>query len=289
MLAPNPLAPVTALFEAEKHRDVIKALEGERIPRLPRRFRPRAYQLLGLSLQASGDPSRALQIFQLAEGIYPKDINILTDLAHLLHNSGLDEQARPYYQRVLNIHPNNARSHLGLAEIYHNQGYLARAAEHYEKALREWNMHSFIWRDYARVLTQQSRLAEAVSAARKALALQPESESFLLLAAIERRQGLRSESYSHLDEAAAKNPSRTDIPLQRALWLMDDGRLDKAAVEASRVLKEEPDDPLAHWIKASIALRRGRKQEAKEEFEAAAEYEGTFVSRTARVMLESLR
>jgi len=282
------LEAVEALFEAQDHAGVIQALSGERIREFPRKARPRAYDLLGLSLQRNGDASRALQVFQLAEGVYPKDLNILTDLASLLQASGLDDRARPYYERVLRIHPNNARSHLGLAKIHRNQGYLALAEEHYERCLREWHMHAFIWREYGRVLADERKLGRAAEAARKALAIERAPDSLLLLASVDRAQGRRDESYSSLAEAAALEPRRTDLPLQRALWLLEDGRLDEAKSVASAVLKTAPAEPLAHWVRGSVALRRGFKMEAKMELAAAAAQEGTFISRAAKTMLEAL-
>lgn len=284
----GPLSEIERLFAERKYGEVVQALDSERIRGLPRRARPRAYDLLGLSLQDMGDVSRALQVFQLAEGIYPKDLNILTDLASLLHSSGLHERARPYYERVLRIHPNNARSHLGLAEIHRSQGFLARSEEHYEHCLREWNMHAFIWRDYARVLAAERKLDRAADAARRALALQREPDTLLLLATVERGQGLKDAAYAGLAEAAGLAPERLDLTLEKALWLLEDGRLDEAKAAASAALRTSPDEPLAHWVKASVALRRGFPTEAKMELASAASQEGTFVSRAARAMLEAL-
>ncbi|MFX9630925.1 tetratricopeptide repeat protein, partial [Acinetobacter baumannii] len=84
---------------------------------LPRRRRARGFALLGQSYERMGRIEEALRVSQLAQGLYPDDIDILSDLAELLHRSQLDDRARPYYLRVLKIHPNNAMANRGLAEI----------------------------------------------------------------------------------------------------------------------------------------------------------------------------
>jgi hypothetical protein len=102
------------------------------------------------------------------------------------------------------------------------------------------------------------------------------------------RSGLKDTAYAGLADVWGLVPERPDLALQKALWLLDDGRLDEAKAAASSVLRTVPDEPLAHWVKASVALRRGFPTEAKMELAAAAAQEGTFISRTSRAMLEAL-
>src|SRR5581483_8838176 len=94
-----------------------------------------AYLLLGRSYERMGRLDLALGAYQVSTNIFPKDINLLSELGLLLHRAGLEEQAQPVFEKIIGIHPNNAQAHLGLAEIDAALGLLRDSAAHYEKAL----------------------------------------------------------------------------------------------------------------------------------------------------------
>jgi tetratricopeptide (TPR) repeat protein len=143
------------LYDSGKYAEVVAKLSNSGIRAVSWRRRAKAYELLGLSRERIGRLQEALATYQLAEGLYPKDINILSDLAYLLHRVELDDRARPFYERVLKIHPNNAAAHLGLGEIFSKQGLLERSQSHFERALLEWKNSETVWREYAEVLGER--------------------------------------------------------------------------------------------------------------------------------------
>lgn len=284
----HPLQEVRDHHQQGRYELVRKALEGPAISKLKRRFRAEAYRLLGESHERLGDMDRALRVYQLAEGLYPKDINLLSNLANLLHHIGLDERARPYYERVLRIHPNNAAAHLGLAEVSRAQGMTPEAADHYERALRELSGAADVWRDYAELLSECRRFEEAETAIRRSLELSRDSDALLDLALIGRRRGRSTQAAADLEEATRVAPFRTDLRLRLALWRIEDGRPQDALSLVSGVLSESPKDPLALWIRASIRLREGKTSSALEDLRVAASATRThpFVAASAKKLLD---
>lgn len=288
----DSLAEARGWFAAGEYSKVAERFAGDAIRKLPRSRRAEAYDLLGQSYNRSGRLNDALETLQLAEGLYPKDINILSDLAHILSRAGLHDRARPYYQRVLDIHPNNAAGNMGIAAIYRRQGMLAKSEYHYRKALDEegWDRNPDLWRACAEVLAERQRFEEAAEAIHRALALKRDVRSLLSLARFHRKRGLMDDAYARIDEAAAAAPEEPGLLLQKALWLLEDGRDAEAEEIASSVLELEPADALARWTRASALLRSGKLVRARADLiaAAAAERRHPFVARAARAMLREL-
>jgi tetratricopeptide (TPR) repeat protein len=284
LFSDEALRKADAAFSQDRYPEVIARLGDGGVQKLPRRSRAKAYHLLGQSYLRTGESVLALQTYKVAEGLYPKDLTILTSLADLLRASGLADLARPYYERVLGIHPGNAVSHIGLALVFREHGNLAKAQAHYELALREWDKNPALLKGYAEVLAGRGDLAAATRAIRRSLDLRIEPDALVCLSKIQRRQGAKAEAYASLRE-----PARTEWSLQRGLWLLEDGRLDEARELADRLIQLEPSSALARWLRASIALRRGQTAAARADLAAAAASRGDpFTAKVASSMLDLL-
>jgi len=288
---PDPLASLQALLDAKRYDEVTLSLKGPALQKLSSRDLRRAYDVLGQGFEGLNQFDRALEVYQVGAAIFPKDINILTRLANLLHREGLDESAKPYFERILSIHANNASAHLGLAEAQAQLGFLDRAIGHYEAVLKEWKVQPWIWRDFAETLARKREYARAVTAIQEALRLEPDNiDSLLDLAVFRHDEGRRTEALATLARAAEAAPKRRDLRLQEALWRLEAGELDRSHEIAERVLKEAPDEPLALWVRASVSLRQGRLPQAAQDLgRAAAAKDSPFIAKTASAMLRALQ
>lgn len=296
---PDPLAPVQALFDQRRFSDVIGRLSNAELQKLERRDLCRAYDLLGLSYQYASEPDRAIGVYELASQLFPKDINILTHLAELLHKQDLDDRARPLYERALRIHPNNASANVGIAEIERGAGLLDQSQGHYERCLANEKEDPSIWIEYAQVLADQRNYPKAAAAIQQSLDLDPaNASSFYSLSQFQRRQGLKTEAYATIDKAVAAADAaskyediRPELSLRKASWLLEDGRLDESLEEAQSVLYRFPQEPFALWLRASVALRKGDAPGAAADLEEAAgqNRQAPFVAAVAQAMLDDLR
>lgn len=287
----DPLKAEHDLFDGGSFAAAAAALTPERLSALPKRVRGDGYALRAASLEAAGHTDDALAAYQVAEALYPKNLQALTGLAWLLHRQGLDDRARPLFERAVRIHPNNASGNLGLAEIQRAQGDLASAQAGYAKALEEagWAKNAAVQREYAELLASRQNHQAAASAIARALALDPSAATLLSAARIDRRRGAAEAAYRNLGYALANDPAQDDITLQRALWLLEDGRLPEAEADAEAVLARL-DHALARWVRGVARARRGDLAGARADLASAAAQrrEHPFVARAALSLLEEL-
>lgn len=285
--AAGPLDKTKQLFEAGRYQDVIKGLSPESMQKLRKDDLREAYFILGVSYEHNKQGEQALGVYQLGVKLFPKDINLLSQLAYLLHRAGLEEQAEPLYRKILDIHPNNTAAHLGLGQIDRSLGYLERSAQHYEKTLESLGSDAGIWRDYADVLLGLKDYKTAELAARRALELAPNDwQSLVQLAFVQREAGRLGEAIKTL-EAASKLPGkRKDTAPLLALWLLEADRAQEAGALAQETLNTSPGNPLARWIRAEVFLKTGRFSDARRDLElaAAAQPQSRFIARYSSAM-----
>lgn len=277
-------------FDARRYDDVVKRLADQGLRSMRQRELARGYELLGQSQERLGRTAEALRTYQTGVALHPKDVNLLTHLANLLHGVGLNGEARPYYERILELSPNNAAAHLGLAETERRLGFLDRAALHFERTLESWGDQASIWRDYAEVLSDARRYPKALEAIERSLKLAESSATRLQHARILWRLERKAEGFAALAKAEALDPSNVALLHQRALWRLEAGELGEAELAATAVLESAPDDPLALWLRGSALIRRGRPDEARADLERAArQRKAPFVAAAAEGLLKGLR
>ena len=283
------IRPAQKLSDAHKPAEVLAQLTPEFIQTLRGTDLRQAYVLLGDSHAALGRPGEALGDYQLGVSLFPMNVDLLTRLALLLHNNGLDEQAQPLFQTALKHEPRHWGAHLGLAEIDRRFGLLDRSADHYAIALEVLNKRADIWCDYAEVLLALHETEAAERALRKALALDPRSSSAHVLLAFSRRaSGDLAGAIDHLDSARALG---ADIGAERAkaLFLLEAGRLEEARAEADTVLAAVPDDGAALWVRALVMLAAGDAAGAERALAAVKAGDGRdeFAAQAARALRDA--
>jgi tetratricopeptide (TPR) repeat protein len=251
------IRPVQALSDAHKPLEVIAALTPDFIQTLRGTDLRQAYVLKGDNLDVLGRTDEALGVYQLGVKLFPKNVDLLTRQANILHRTGLDEQARVFYTKALVYEPRHWGAHLGLAEIDRRFGFLDRSATHYEVALETLDARADVWRAYTETLLAQRDWATADLAIARAIALDPKNpEGHVLIAFARRAQGDMPGALAALDDALALGVG-AGAHRAKALWLIEAGRPEEALAEADVVLKESPGDAAALWVRARVQLSRG--------------------------------
>ena len=283
------IRPVQKLNDARKPAEVLARLTPEYIQTLRGTDLRQAYVLMGDNHAALGRLAEALGDYQLGVSLFPKNVDLLTRLAALLHNNGLDEQAKPLFQTALKYEPRHWGAHLGLAEIDRRLGFLDRSADHYEIALEVLNKRADVWCDYAEVLLALRETSTAELALRKALELEPRSESARILLALSRRDaGDLSGAIDQLDAALALGAG-VGARRAKALFLLEAGRLQEARAVAAAVLAEVPGDGSSLWVKARVLLAAGDEANARLALAGVKTMDGrdAFAEKAARALIDS--
>lgn len=280
------IRPTQALSDAGRSAEVVAALTPQFMQTLRGTDLRQAYVLLGDNLALLERLDHALSVYQIGTGLFPKNVDLLTRQAGLLHRTGLDEQAKPLYQKALKLEPRHFGAQRGLAEIETSLGFLDRAAAHYEIALESLEKNADLWRDYSQVLLALGELKTAEMALGRARALEPDNvQSLILLAFLLRAKGDYSGAVVKLDEALAHG---ADVGARRAraLWLLEAGRSAEALAETGKVLALVPGDAASLWVRARVSLAAGDPVKAYDDLTlASGETSGAgFSSRAARAL-----
>jgi tetratricopeptide (TPR) repeat protein len=284
------IRPVQKLNDEHKPAEVLAKLTPEFIQTLRGTDLRQAYVLLGDNHAALGRAAEALGDYQLGVSLFPKNVDLLTRLAALLHTNGLDEQAKPLFQTALAYEPRHWGAHLGLAEIDHRFGFLDRAADHYEIALEVLNKRADVWCDYAEVLLALHETATADLALRKALELDPRSTNAHVLLAFSRRDA--GDLPGAIDQLSEALTLGADLGAHRAkaLFLLEAGRTTEAKAEAEAILEAAPGDGAARWVRARVDLASNDDSGAMRELAAVTDGESpdSFSTKAARALRDRI-
>jgi tetratricopeptide (TPR) repeat protein len=278
--------PVQALNDAGKAREVLAALTPEFIQTLRGTDLRQAYILLGDNHDRLNRRDQAISDYQLGVTLFPKNVDLLSRQAMLLHREGLDEQAKPLLLRVLDIEPKHGIAHQGLAEIDRRLGFMDRSAAHYEIALESADKRADLWRDYAEVLLAMREFPTADLALRRALQLEPKNpDAHVLFAFARRAQTDYAAALTALDEASALGAGM-GAARAKALFLLEAGEMAAADAQAGAVLKDAPGDGAALWVRARAKMARGDDEGAVRDLETvkAADGRNVFAAQAARAL-----
>ncbi len=283
------IRPVQALADERKHAEVVAALTPDFMQTLRGTDLRQSYVLKGDSLSALGRADEALGVYQLGVRLFPKNVDLLTRQADVLHRTGLDEQARVFYLRAIVYEPRHFGAHLGLAEIERRLGFFDRSAAHYEIALETLEGRADVWRSYAETLFAQRDWITGDLAIARAISLEPQNADGHILTGFARRaQGDMAGALAALD-AAQERGAGIGARRAKALWLVEAGRPAEALAQADAVLEEASGDAAALWARARALLALGRTAEAQGGLSAmSAPARFDFSARAARGLRDAL-
>lgn len=230
-----------------------------------KRREARAYRLLGMSYEQLNQLNMALEVYQEALEFHPRNIPLLASAASLYQKTGLYETSLSLYERILKEEPNNVEALSGMAENYIQMGFYSKARSYYDRFFNlEPNAPAQNRARYAYTFLQQRNFEKAFIHITMALTAESENADFWLLSAkAERGLKRKKAALSSLETALALSPHRTDILAQKALWLYEDGALEKSAETADTILNIDSKNQLALFIKALNLRKQSKPKESR--------------------------
>jgi tetratricopeptide (TPR) repeat protein len=190
----------------------------------------------GNAFLVEGRVQDAIEQYEQALRLNPKDPNVPVNLATALLRAGRFAEAVAYYEQALRINPDDAIAHYNAGAAWVRLGKPVEATRYFEQALR-------IAPDYA--------------------------EAHVALGSALFDQGRTPEAMEHWDRALEIKPGFSKAHYNIANALLRQDRLKEAMDHYQQALKTEPDFAEAH-CNLGIALEKaGRVQEAIEHYEQA--------------------
>jgi len=176
-------------------------------------------------------------------------------LADFQMRLGRPDDAAKTLQTWLGAHPEDIQTRQMWADICVKDGRLAEAGEQYAELVRREPKNPSLQNNLAWILSRQGQADEALSHARAAVALAPESVEFLdTLGGILLRSGNPADAVDPLDKAWQKGPGRPDIGFHLSQALAAAGKKNEALALLRQLLAGQ--DPFAERAQAQDLLRQ---------------------------------
>lgn len=277
-------------YEEGNYQDAVTQLSDYiyKTKNVPRR-EIRAYRLLGKSYEQLGEINRALEVYLEALEFHPDQVPLLLEAARLYQENGLTERSIEMYERALAEEPHNLTALTGQAANYTTLGFYSKARVFYDKFFALSPEVAPYYRAlYAATFLHQRDYQPAFIHITLALEQEPNNPNFWLLSAKARR-GLKMphESLADLETALTLAPARTDLLAYKALWLYEEEKYKNSLQVAAKILKQEPNNPLAQLVQALNWHKQGKPNTAKKQLtDLAQKYPDTFVGQVAQKLIQ---
>ncbi len=218
---------------------------------------------LSRDLLHRGKIDEALAEYREAIKSGPDQVNGLVSLGNALFAKGQHDQAMDCYRRALQLNPDCPEAHVNLAVILASRGQLDEAIEHDRQAVKVNPMLLNGHVNLAVALASKGQYAEALEHYRKAIEINPDQPmTHINLAIALEGLGQTNEARLHYQAAAASVNAH-------AAGLVQQGRLDEAALQYREAIRLIPDNAEGHYGYGLLLVRQGKRAEARSEFAEA--------------------
>ncbi len=127
---------------------------------------------------------------------------------------------------------------------------------------------SVIYQGEAERLYKEGKLDEAIEIYKKAFSLDPEDSSILLmLGMIYEDKGMLQMKNHYFEEAGLLFPKRIDFYNSRGMIYLQQGKLDKAALDAEKALEIDTNNAFSHFLQGNIYEAEDKIAEAISEYQ----------------------
>ena len=238
-----------------------------------------AHDSLGMSYQFAGFYPEAIAEYRRALELNPNFEIALVHLGNAHFQIGRYREAIDLYEKYIEIAPSEferARGYNCIARVYLAKKNTAAAAESAKRAMRQDNFS--IWElvmialergDAATAEKLEEQLFSASRSTNRGGRISPRYE-FYFRGYIALKKGQAGAALENFKEAIRHLPPTYDIDAFEdclANAYLETGQFDKAVAEYNRILKLNPNYPLAHFHLAQAFEQQGLSGEARESYQ----------------------
>jgi tetratricopeptide (TPR) repeat protein len=236
---------------------------------------------LGLTLAQSGNPE-AENYLRAATGLKPTShveegqFRAWLSLAHLLETNKPDE-AIEAYQRAEALQPKDPEPHLAAGQLFEKQNELKNAEQEYEQALKLDPGSTEAITALANAYMRERQFPQAEQMLRQLAAAHPnDGVTRIQLGRVLAAEDKKEEAIVELQAGLVLTPADESAQRDLADLYASSGNYDKAEVMYQPLLGANPKDPLLHEDLGKALLKQRKFPEAQQEFTLAVQLKPDF-------------
>ncbi|GAB2496608.1 tetratricopeptide repeat protein [Arenimonas alkanexedens] len=219
---------------------------------------PDAHQLMAMCHSEAGDYWLAEQSFRRALALAPDQPLLLVNLATLLRKVARVPEALVLFQRATEVAPQFGKAWLELGNTLYDLGLPDKAVPALERAVQVQADSVMAWSALGSAQRALDQWDQAEAAFLKALKLAPGySAGWLNLGAVMRLRGRADEAIACFERAALTGYTGPELADAMAGALLDEGQVDKALAQATRLTETHPDFVPGHVTLAHLLWEHG--------------------------------
>ncbi len=241
---------------------------------------PNAYDSLGLGYQWAGRYTEAIQSYERALALKPDFEVALIHLANTYFQQGRYRDALSLYQRYIQVAPSEierGRGYNGVCEVYLRKGEIDRAEDAANREMKS-GQHLLFWHALV-IALQRGEEAKAKKLKEQLFARSPFTNRGAreprrlydyYRSQLELKTGRAAEAIETFKEVLKRMPPYWHIDAFEdclANAYLELGQLDEASKEYERILRLNPNYPLAHYHLAQAYQRNGQPEQARAAYE----------------------
>lgn len=259
------------LLREGKADDAIRIVEGV-LASVPRS--PDAHQLMAMCQSELGEYALAERSFRRALELAPDQPLLLVNLATLLRKVARVPEALVLFQRATEVAPQMGKAWLELGNTLFDLGLADKAVPALERAVQVQPDSVMAWSALGSAYRIVEQWEPAEAAFLKALKLAPGySAGWVNLGAVMRLRGRADEAIACFERAAIAGYRGPELGDALAGALLDEGEVEKALEQATRLVETHPDYVPGHVTLANLRWEYGPRfapgQDAVEGFRAS--------------------
>jgi tetratricopeptide (TPR) repeat protein len=204
----------------------------------------------------NGQLSAAIESYEKAIELAPKDVGLRVDLGAILTKAGRPADSIALYQKALRMAPHELRAEMGLAKAYRSIPNYAEAKSTLERAAREHPKSAAPLAEMGDLEIQLQTYDSAIGHLKAALALGPANiETRNLLAAAYKAKGDVESALAELQKVLARDSDNALAHFLRAEIFSDRNQDQLALADSQKVVELQPQNARGRVLLGKILLR----------------------------------
>ena len=262
-----------SLFHLHRYKEAVAALEQSLALEPDARIAGWLHILLGQALEKLGRLDAAVEHYERAVALDPRDSRPLVQLANLRGAQGRSDEADEYLRRVRELRPQEPVTLQNMAESLRKQERYEEAIETYRAVLDVDPKYALAHAGLGTTLFAMKRYEEAIASLERSVSLDPGSPAtparHVLMGRASKKLGKIDAAVEHYERAVAIDPHHATAVDSLAMLRFGQKRYEEALGLYQKLVGIKPDSAQTHSNLGATLYYLNRPDEAIRSFERA--------------------